>query len=274
MALLPPFMLDAVVAIGIGDNLESRRWIGTGFLFGESLGGSSPHWMPYLVTNKHVLGLNEKVWVKFNSASGLDSADYPLLLKDATGKQLWTGHPVTDTDVAVVSIHGDYLQKEARRFSIFRSDSHLMTRKEMSEGQITEGDRIFVLGFPMGLVDQVRQYTICRHGILSRIRDCLDGRSSSFLVDAAVFPGNSGGPVIICPSALAIEGTRTIPRAALIGIVKAYLFYEDVAVSRHTGTARVSFQENSGLARVESIDCVLETIAEDKKAKIAQATNA
>jgi hypothetical protein len=268
MALLPPFMLDAVVAIGVGDDVSNRRWIGTGFLFGEALGGTPPQWTPYLVTNKHVLGAHDQIWVKFNSATGLDSTDYPIVLKDAARKLIWTGHPNADTDVAVISIHGGFLQKESRRFSFFQSESHLMTRKEMAEGQITEGDRVFILGFPLGLVDQVRQYTICRHGILSRVRDCLDERSSCFLVDASVFPGNSGGPVIICPSALAIEGTRTIPRAALIGIVKQYLFYEDVAVSKQTGVARVSFQENSGLARVESIDRVLEAIAEDKKGKV------
>lgn len=271
MALLPPFMLDAVVAIGSGDDVATRRWIGTGFLFGDALGGDPPQWAPYLITNKHVLGTQDKVWVKFNSASGLDSVDYPIELKDSSGKPFWTGHPKDDTDVAVISIHGGFLQKEGRQFSFFQSNAHIMTRREMSDGQVTEGDRVFVLGFPMGLVDQIRQYTICRHGILSRIRDCLDGRSSSFLVDASVFPGNSGGPVIICPSALAIEGTRSIPRAALVGIVKQYLFYEDVAVSRQTGIGRVSFQENSGLARVESIDCVLETIEEDKKRKTTNA---
>ncbi len=274
MALLPPFMLDAVVAIGVGDDVATRSWIGTGFLFGDALGGTPPKWMPYLVTNKHVLGTHEKVWVKFNSASGLNSADYPVLLRDSTGKLLWTGHPKSDTDVAVISISGGFLQQEGRHFSIFKSDAHIMTRKQMAEGQITEGDRVFVLGFPMGLVDQIRQYTICRHGILSRVRDCLDGRSSSFLVDASVFPGNSGGPVVICPSALAIEGTRTISRAALVGIVKQYLFYEDVAVSRQTGAPRISFQENSGLARVEGIDSVLEAIEEDKRLKIVASQTA
>ena len=32
MALIPPHYLDAVVAIGVGDDPEERKWIGTGFL--------------------------------------------------------------------------------------------------------------------------------------------------------------------------------------------------------------------------------------------------
>lgn len=271
MALLPPFMLDAVVAIGVGDDASTRRWIGTGFIYGDALGGTDPQWMPYLITNKHVLGDLDKVWVKFNSASGLDSNDYPILLKNQDSKRLWTGHPNPDVDVAVIGLHGGYLQQEARRFNFFKSDVHLMNKAEMNSGQVSEGDRVFVLGFPMALVDQTRQYTICRHGILSRVKDCLDGRTHSFLIDASVFPGNSGGPVIICPSALAIEGTQAIPRAALIGVVKQYLYYEDVAVSRQTGLPRVSFQENSGLAKVESVDCIGETIEEDKRQKIQSA---
>jgi hypothetical protein len=91
----------------------------------------------------------------------------------------------------------------------------------MAYGQITEGDRVFVLGFPMGLVATERQYVICRSGIIARVRDLLEGTAPDFLVDATVFPGNSGGPVVICPSALAITGTKQIEKADLIGIVKA-----------------------------------------------------
>jgi hypothetical protein len=35
MALLPPIYLDAVVAIGFGDDPKNRSWIGTGFIFGQ-----------------------------------------------------------------------------------------------------------------------------------------------------------------------------------------------------------------------------------------------
>ena len=38
MALLPPFFLDTVVAIGIGDTPTKRHWIGTGFIYGNFIG--------------------------------------------------------------------------------------------------------------------------------------------------------------------------------------------------------------------------------------------
>lgn len=34
MALLPSFFLDAVNALGVGDDPAKRSWIGTGFLYG------------------------------------------------------------------------------------------------------------------------------------------------------------------------------------------------------------------------------------------------
>ena len=90
---------------------------------------------------------------------------------------------------------------------------------------ISEGDGIFILGFPMGMVEPSRQYVICRSGVIARVRDALDGRSKDFLVDSLVFPGNSGGPVIIHPELTAIKGTKTIHKANLIGIVRSYIPY-------------------------------------------------
>jgi len=137
---------------------------------------------------------------------------------------------------------------------------------QMKNNHLSEGDRVYALGFPMGLVTKERQYVICRGGYIARIRDYLEDRTTDFLIDAFVFPGNSGGPVITCPTSTAIKGTPQNDKASLIGIVKAYIPYKDVAISSQTGLPRVIFEENTGLAAVESVDSILETIekAEDK----------
>lgn len=264
MALLPPFFLDAVVAIGTGDN-SNRKWIGTGFLYGVPMSAATPNspatYRIWLVTNKHVLRNHNSVFVKLNSAQDSSSADYPLLLKTPDGTQLWIGHPNDGTDVAAIFLNAQFLNENRRRFAFFEADNHCMARVEMRTQGITEGDRCFVLGFPMGLVSQQRQYVICRSGILARIRDYLDGHTTDYLVDAPVFPGNSGGPVILCPSAIAIEGTNTISHSDLIGIVKSYVSYTDVAISPQTGRPRITFEENSGLSSVEPLDAIVETVA-------------
>jgi len=105
------------------------------------------------------------------------------------------------------------------------------------------------------------RHVICRGGVIARIRDYLDGHVQDYLVDATVFPGNSGGPVILCPTNVAVTGTTAISSAALIGIVKSYVPYTDVAISPQTGRARASFEENSGLSAVEPLDAIIETVA-------------
>jgi hypothetical protein len=114
---------------------------------------------------------------------------------------------------------------------------------------------------------------ICRSGALARVRDFTDGYSNDFLGDVLVFPGNSGGPVIICPSALSIQGTKQISKANLIGIVKSYVPYQDIAISQQTRRPRMVFEENSGLTAIESVDSIIETVdLADKRIKGRAAT--
>jgi hypothetical protein len=63
------------------------------------------------------------------------------------------------------------------------------------------------------------------------------------------------------PEALAIEGTKPQVAPYLIGIVQAYVPYQDVAVSLQTARPRVIFEENTGLAAVHPVDFIAETIA-------------
>ena len=274
MALLPPFYLDTVVAIGVDDDPQKREWVGTGFLYGHltETRGKDKDYRVWFITNKHVLKGLSKVYLKFNSAVEQNSADYPMLLIDDKGAPLWHEHPTGKADIAATLLSGQYLQKEQRQFKIIRSDEHIMDKEETKKAQITEGDRVFVLGFPMGLVAPERQYVICRSGIFSRIRDYLDDRTEDYLIDALVFPGNSGGPVILCPSALAIEGTSQHPQAQFVGMVKGYVPYEDVAISRQTGRIRVVFSENSGLAAVEGTQTIVETISSAEQQLINKPT--
>ncbi len=88
----------------------------------------------------------------------------------------------------------------------------------------------------------------------------LEGCSTDYIVDAPVFPGNSGGPVIIKPELVSISGTKSQKESRLIGLVKSYINYKDIAVSPQTGRPRVVFEENTGLTKVEPVDHIIETI--------------
>lgn len=269
MALIPQFFLDSVVAIGRdvfqqhtgAEPTHCRQWIGTGFLYGrykkKKDNGSRIHNI-FLVTNKHVIEKQKSILVKFNSLEST-SKDYPVnLYEDDT--QVWLGHPDPTIDIAVLPVNPRLLKSEKMHLAYFESDNHVFTSSEMQQQGVAEGDNIYVLGFPMGLVEPNYQYVICRHGCLARVRDIYSKHKKSFLIDAPVYPGNSGGPVVLRPEMVAIEGTKSVSKAALIGIVKSYVPYTDVAISPQTNRTRISFEENSGLANVEPVEYIHETI--------------
>ena len=80
--------------------------------------------------------------------------------------------------------------------------------------------------------------------------------TDTMVLDCFVFPGNSGGPVVLRPERTTIEGTASPQRALLLGVVKSYVPYQDVAISRQTGRPRVVFEENTGLCSAHPIDVV------------------
>lgn len=66
--------------------------------------------------------------------------------------------------------------------------------------------------------------------------------------------------MILQPSLISITGTKSNERAYLLGMVRDYVPYVDVAISPQTGHARVTFEENSGLADIIPVDRINELI--------------
>lgn len=267
MALIPPLFINCVVAIGTSVN-EQKQWIGTGFLFGnlfERTDDGQNTYKVYLVTNKHVLGNLDLIFIRLNKQNNISATDYPIPLKNETGSLLWTGHPDPEIDVAVLLLNINVAREQGMICSFFQCDKHAKKVSDLMNDETSEGDSIYVMGFPMGMIAEDRQHVFVRSGIISRIKDLFEGRSKDFVVDAFTFPGNSGGPVISRPEIHSIVGTRAPEQSNLIGIVKSYLTYQDVAISRQTNLPRVIFEENSGLSMVEPVDHILETIEESER---------
>lgn len=264
MALIPPFCLDCVVAIGFPQG-EEITYGATGFLFGHLFkDGATPEeaiYNVYLITNRHVFQGQRIAFLRFNPSGNEPARVYDLSLQDTAGKPLWHAHADVEVDLAAVGINAQLLRKHNIQFSAFLSNKHVLLRKEALDAGLGEGDGVFILGFPLGQVGKERNYAVVRQGAIARVRDALVGGAKEFLVDASIFPGNSGGPVITRPEIMSITGTKSITRAWLIGVVAGYVPYQDIAISRQTNRPRIIFEENSGLAAVVPIDFVLETIA-------------
>jgi hypothetical protein len=193
---------------------------------------------------------------------GESTQEFQINLFDPNGKQLWFIPKKTPSaDVAITWINFDALMAAGIKCSFFPSD-WAADREAMRTNGISEGDGVFVLGFPMGLVDKEQNFVIVRQGIIAKIRDALNGASDQYLIDASVFPGNSGSPVVLKPEATALKNTSAHNQTLLIGIVSGYIPYREVVVSQQTGQTRVVFEENSGLASVMLIDHVKDAVKE------------
>jgi len=265
MALIPSFYSNCVVAVGYADDANIVYWGASGFLYGK-LAQANPdpgerRYRAYLVTNKHVLTGRDLIYVRVNPTATGPARGFEVRLSDqATGRQLWRGHEIDEVDVAVLPINYQLLEKQGMEVSLFRSDENALTVEGLVKAGMSEGDFVFVMGFPMGLVGEERNTVIVRSGVIARIRETLARPTNRYMVDTVVFPGNSGGPIITKPEAVAIQGTRPQKSASLIGLVAAYVPYREIAVSQQTGRVRAVFEENSGLAEAYSVDCIDQTI--------------
>ena len=284
-ALIPPFFTYCVVAIGgqVSEIRDGRavntRWaaVGTGFFYGV-LSKPDPdlakrQYDVYLVTARHVFdewkaqqaaGLGKglilsDLMVRVNPIDVTSRATDVAIAEFKDKGAEWTNNP-DGKDVSVISVNIDVLREKAFGVAFFADDEMTADLAKLRDLKVSAGDGVFVLGFPMGLVGDWRNAVIIKSGIIARVEDMLLSRSDAFLIDALVFPGNSGGPVVLRPEAIAISGTPSQNRAYLIGMVIAYQPYIDVAVSQQTQRPRVTFEENSGLASVLPTDYIAAAI--------------
>jgi hypothetical protein len=276
-ALIPPFFINSVVALGGMQSIPQTgqpdrvEWqtTGTGFFYGylveNNADPTKKMYEIYLVTARHVVqghlaanrgDLKARINPK-ESTSPVQEFSIPNKVSDS--ESAWFYHPDPKIDIAIVRTNLPELNKLGFEPSFFLNDQSLV-RTRLAENQVSAGDGIFVLGFPMNLAGVQRNYVIVRQGVIARISEMLEKASNSFLVDSFVFPGNSGGPVVLKPEAFSIQGTKSQSHAALIGLVTSYRPYSDLAVSPQTGRPRVVFEENSGLAEVLPVDYIEETI--------------
>ena len=268
MALIPPIFLNTTVALGGPSEDGTIQYFATGFIYGFPTGetdetGSKRYWL-FLVTNKHVLERAAKRFTKFharfNRPTGSGAKVYLISLTAPDGSTLWTVHPDPDADVTVTLVNPNLLRADGIEFTWFSDDEQALTLEQARTSEISEGDGVFVLGFPLGQAGEERNYVIVRQGIIARVQDWLKDNARTFLVDASVFPGNSGGPVLLKPELASIKGTKSHDRCVLIGMVSSYLPYQETAVSLQTERPRMIFEENSGLGVVVPIDVIQETI--------------
>lgn len=260
MSLLPKWFLDTVVAIEQDTGSQKFATIATGFLIGLLTGqvneNNEPLYRVFLISNRHVFNKKDIIHLRFNKGDG--SRRYNLSLIE-NGHQLWVGHDNAAIDIAVIPIDVGRLQEDGVEFR-FIMQEQIANLKQIKTLGITQGDEVFVLGFPMGLAGKIKKYVIVRNGMIARLDDEIIKDERAFIIDSTIFPGNSGGPVFLKPAITSIMGTDAINKSYLLGVISRYLSYQDTAFTLATSPPepRIVFTENSGLAYVVPLDYAIE----------------
>jgi hypothetical protein len=248
---------------------------GTGFLVIRKM--EKKQGKVFLVTNKHVIHPE----LKTREKAGYLTLFLNVREKDGTvaGKsfqvslheddhKLWREHPNPPVDVLAVDITSlinsqPNLENRGADYSLFA------TPRILKEENITEGEEVLILGYPLGLFHTRIHSPLVRQGIVAtkigeRIQVRL--RSSSgdpfrveipgFLIDAAIIPGSSGSPVVLKP----IIG-RKIKDKIEMGMALPYL----LGIVSATETTAIRMEGNAfptlaGLGVVYDASTIQETI--------------
>ena len=198
---------------------DGTRTVGTGFLISAPAADGKPRTV--LITANHVLqkmpGGTARIGYRISNADGSWSySPQPLKIRDAKGGQLWTNHP--GRDVAAIAITAPpQFAKAAIPMNYLASDESFTTYK------VNAGDEMMALGFPRGLSANPAGFPILRAGRVASYPIAPAKIFPTFLLDFAVFPGNSGGPVFVSRAAKSETGLTQVANAEDPGFIAGLL---------------------------------------------------
>ena len=215
---------------------------GTGFLVFRTV--ESDRGRIFLVTNKHVICRDPvqrasvtHVVCHFNTKEpdgrqGIVSGNIPLL--DPAGSKRYREHQDVDTDVAAIEVT-DVMQLNPTIEKRWVSYDLFGDKDKRAELDITVGEEIVTIGYPLGLRQGDSNFPLIRQGVIATkigafLKDKVhtatgkprDRTLRAFLIDGATVPGSSGSPVILKPVIGRLQGNSIMlgtPPAVLLGIV-------------------------------------------------------
>lgn len=261
MAIIPKVYLNSVVSIGVRDDAQKIHWIGTGFFVGRCADPKDKIY-PLLVSNKHVFEGMDSIVLRMMKRDSLELQVLDAPLKNDDGSLRYRTHDLDDIDVAVLPLSAQFIEDNGLDFPCFNIDENALSSNELRTYGADEGTIIYMLGFPMGLVNVSSNMPLCRMGCISRRSENQITEQHNILVDIQNFPGNSGSPIITRPEFVSITGTPSLTRSVLIGIVHSYIPYREKLINSQTKEVVEIRSENSGIALVHPVEYIREIIDE------------
>lgn len=231
MGMMEQFLYSTVrLETSGGSGEEAWTGSGTAFAYLHAVEGKGD--AIFLVTNRHVVADASEGRFFFRVSEDKDGnrlaegRRHDVLVPDIRDR--FTVHPDDDIDLAITPI-GPLLKKIAKEKAqpvFLRALPSTLIPSETVISKLLPMEEVIFIGYPEGLYDTVNLLPIVRRGTTATpLRYDYEGRPQ-FLIDASVFPGSSGSPVVICN-----EGMYSTPggmvagkRSFLLGIMSEVLY--------------------------------------------------
>lgn len=185
----------------------------------------------FLITNKHVVADSTSGRFFFTLSDGKNpkiGERFDVRLDKF--KDLWFGHPRQDIDVTVMPLVPvlDAIKLQGKEV-FFRSIPHTLIPTDEQLKELDALEEIIFVGYPSGIFDQKNLIPILRRGTTATPLQLDYEGSKTFLVDASVFPGSSGSPVLICNqgSYATKSGIVIGSRVLFIGIISQVMIRQE-----------------------------------------------
>ena len=188
----------------------------------------------------------------------LEEIDFPLLNEDKSPRYVL--HDMDDVDIAVLRINAQYIINNNLEFPYIDIDNNAMSSFELRNNGAEEGSIVYMLGFPMGLVNVSSNNPISRMGCISRMTEVQIIEQHNMLVDIQNFPGNSGSPIITRPEFIAVGDSSSLHKSVLVGIVYSYIPYQESLINSQTKQIVEIRSENSGIANVHPVEYIRDIV--------------
>jgi hypothetical protein len=226
--------------------------VGTGWLVrlpGAAYGGGKDR--VALVTAAHVLNRMAKAeatihWRYQDDGGAWHRDSKPLIIRDSTLAPKWAKH--ADRDIAVMLVlPPDQPRAHAIDFDLLGDES------VFQDFDIRPGDEVLALGYPRGIAANELGFPILRSGRVASFPLWPANEFPTFLMDFAVFAGNSGGPVYMADRARKRAGADEFHEAQfVVGMLIQQVTLTDerleIGIVLHATFVREALQALIGLA--------------------------
>lgn len=126
--------------------------------------------IPMLITNRHVVENQSMIILRFTDRTDGSLKEVPASLIE-NEKPLYKTHPDSNVDIAVLQLNAGFITENNFDFPAFDIDEHAMSSSDLRSKGVDEGSLVYMLGYPMGLVNVSSKLPICRLGCVARMSE-------------------------------------------------------------------------------------------------------